>query len=101
MVIAAYMADHADFDALFHYTKAHPSRIGKNLTAWKQSLKDGSMHNVSGADSATDGDMDIACRLIDAAVDAGADIVKFQTFSAERLVTKHAQKASYQKANQT
>ena len=44
------------------------------------------------------GDMDIACRLIDAAADAGADIVKFQTFSAERLVTKDAQKASYQKA---
>jgi N,N'-diacetyllegionaminate synthase len=43
------------------------------------------------------GDMDIACRLIDAATDAGADIVKFQTFSAERLVTKDAQKASYQK----
>ena len=44
------------------------------------------------------GDMGIACRLIDAAADAGADIVKFQTFSAERLVTKEAQKASYQKA---
>lgn len=43
------------------------------------------------------GDMDIACKLIDAAADAGADIVKFQTFSAERLVTKDAQKASYQK----
>ena len=44
------------------------------------------------------GDMDIACKLIDAAADAGADIVKFQTFSAESLVTKDAQKASYQKA---
>jgi len=44
------------------------------------------------------GDMDIACRLIDAATDARADIVKFQTFSAEGLVTKDAQKAAYQKA---
>ena len=44
------------------------------------------------------GDMGIARKLIDVAVDAGADIVKFQTFSAERLVTKGAQKASYQKA---
>ncbi len=43
------------------------------------------------------GDMDIACRLIDTATDAGADIVKFQTFSAEGLVTKDAQKAAYQK----
>ena len=64
MVIAAYMADHAGFDAMLHYVKAHPSRIGKNLTAWKQSLKDGSMQNVSGPDSATDGDMDIAYALI-------------------------------------
>jgi N,N'-diacetyllegionaminate synthase len=43
------------------------------------------------------GDTDIACKLIDAAADSGADIIKFQTFSAERLVTKDAQKASYQK----
>ncbi len=43
------------------------------------------------------GDMDIACKLIDAASLAGADIVKFQTFSAERLVTREAQKAAYQK----
>jgi N,N'-diacetyllegionaminate synthase len=47
------------------------------------------------------GDMDIACKLIDAAVDSGVDIIKFQTFSAERLVTKDAQKASYQKVTTT
>ncbi len=43
------------------------------------------------------GDMDIARRLIDAAVAAGADYVKFQTFKAERLVTRSAEKAEYQK----
>ena len=38
-----------------------------------------------------------AFRLVDAAAEAGADAVKFQTFKAENLVTKSAQKASYQK----
>jgi N,N'-diacetyllegionaminate synthase len=42
------------------------------------------------------GDMDIARRLIDAAADAGADLVKFQTFNANRLVTRGAKKADYQ-----
>jgi N,N'-diacetyllegionaminate synthase len=43
------------------------------------------------------GDMDLAHRLVDAAADAGADIVKFQTFSADRLVTADARKAEYQR----
>ena len=42
------------------------------------------------------GDLDRARRLIDAAADAGADLVKFQTFNADRLVTAHARKADYQ-----
>ena len=42
------------------------------------------------------GDLDLACQLIDAAATAGADWVKFQTFSADRLVTKNAKKADYQ-----
>jgi len=45
------------------------------------------------------GDMELAKRLIDIAADAGADLVKFQTFSAERLATQSAPKADYQ--NQT
>lgn len=43
------------------------------------------------------GDIDIAKRLIDVATKAGADAVKFQTFRAENLVSKDAQKAHYQK----
>ena len=43
------------------------------------------------------GNMSTACRLIDAASDAGADAVKFQTFKTENLVTTSAQKAEYQK----
>ena len=43
------------------------------------------------------GDVEIARKLVEAAVSAGADAVKFQTFKAERLVTPHAPKADYQK----
>lgn len=42
------------------------------------------------------GDIAIARRLVDAAAEAGADIVKFQTFRAERLVQKNTKKAVYQ-----
>ena len=42
------------------------------------------------------GDLEMAKRLVDAAAEAGADVVKFQTFSAQRLVTSSAQKAQYQ-----
>jgi N,N'-diacetyllegionaminate synthase len=42
------------------------------------------------------GDIEFAKRLVDAAADAGADLVKFQTFNAHRLVTHTAPKAEYQ-----
>jgi N,N'-diacetyllegionaminate synthase len=45
------------------------------------------------------GDIELAKKLIDAAADAKADYVKFQTFKAEKLVTKSADKAAYQKKN--
>lgn len=45
------------------------------------------------------GDLGMALALVDAAAEAGADWVKFQTFSAERLVTRHTPKADYQRQN--
>lgn len=45
------------------------------------------------------GDIDLARKLIDVAVDAGVDYVKFQTFKAESLVSKSAKKADYQIEN--
>ena len=42
------------------------------------------------------GDMALARKLIDVAAEAGADLVKFQTFSADRQVTRTAAKADYQ-----
>lgn len=43
------------------------------------------------------GDISLAKQLVDVAVSAGADAVKFQTFKAEKLVCKNAEKAAYQK----
>jgi N-acetylneuraminate synthase len=43
------------------------------------------------------GSMEMARKLIDAAADAGADAVKFQTFQASKLVTTTAPKADYQR----
>jgi N,N'-diacetyllegionaminate synthase len=45
------------------------------------------------------GSVQLARELIDAAVDAGADAVKFQTFSADDLVSATAPKAEYQARN--
>lgn len=44
------------------------------------------------------GDLDMALKLVDVAAEAGADFVKFQTFSADRLATAAARKADYQAA---
>ena len=43
------------------------------------------------------GSLELAKKLIDVAVDSGADAVKFQTFKTENCISKNAQKASYQK----
>ena len=45
------------------------------------------------------GSIDIAKKLIDVAAEAGVDYVKFQTFKAEKLVSKSAKKAAYQIEN--
>ena len=41
------------------------------------------------------GDIELAKQLVEVAAEAGADYVKFQTFSADRLVTRSANKAEY------
>lgn len=43
------------------------------------------------------GSLELAKRLVDLAKQAGADAVKFQTFKADKLVSKSAEKADYQK----
>jgi len=43
------------------------------------------------------GSLEMAIQLIDVAIAAGADAVKFQTFKAEKIITVNTPKASYQK----
>ena len=45
------------------------------------------------------GSEQLAFKLVDAAAEAGADVVKFQTFKAQNLVTGTAEQAEYQTAN--
>lgn len=45
------------------------------------------------------GSLDLAFRLVDAAVESRADAVKFQTYKTENLVTKKAKQARYQTKN--
>ncbi len=45
------------------------------------------------------GSVEIAKKLIDVAKDAGTDAIKFQTFKAENVVIKNAEKAEYQERN--
>ena len=42
------------------------------------------------------GDLELAKKLINVAAEAGADLVKFQSFNASRLATRSAKKADYQ-----
>lgn len=43
------------------------------------------------------GDIELAKKLIDSAYEASADAIKFQTFKAEKFVSKNTPKADYQK----
>ena len=45
------------------------------------------------------GSLELAKQLIDKAVEAGVDIIKFQTFKSEKLVSKAAKQAEYQQGN--
>ncbi len=66
MVLSAYMAG-ADplsrtyVDGLYQYYTNHPSDIDSRLMAWQQ---DKNFNDIGGADSATDGDLDIAYGLL-------------------------------------
>lgn len=43
------------------------------------------------------GNVEMAKKMVDSAVDAGADIVKFQSFKSEKEISRFAPKAPYQK----
>lgn len=69
-----------------------PVRIGARLVGSGQPV-----FIVAEAGVNHNGNLDMAHSLVDAAAQAGADAVKFQTFKAERMVTPGAPKAEYQK----
>jgi len=75
MVITALMAgvdttSYDDFIKLYKWYDNHRSRINNNLMAWQQNKWGG---NSNGADSATDGDLDIAYALLLAHYQWGSD----------------------------
>lgn len=43
------------------------------------------------------GSLDLAFKLIEVAKQSGADAIKFQTFKSEKVISKYAEKAEYQK----
>src|SRR3989338_8885590 len=45
------------------------------------------------------GNLDLALKLIDTAVETGSDAIKFQTFRAEQVATTSGKMADYQKRN--
>lgn len=60
-------------------------------------MRAGSLFVIAEAGVNHNGDAALAERLVDAAADAGADAVKFQTFRADALAAASAPKAEYQK----
>ncbi|MEM6262841.1 MAG: N-acetylneuraminate synthase [Bacteroidota bacterium] len=61
--------------------------------------KNGPVFIIAEAGVNHNGSMDLARQLIDVAASSGVDAVKFQTFQAEKLVTRNARQASYQTEN--
>lgn len=69
---------------------------GGSVTLWKKIIDPRHVFIIAEAGVNHNGDIHRAKHLIDVAREAGCDAVKFQTFKAEKLVTPHAPKASYQ-----
>jgi len=60
-------------------------------------LKEEKVFIIAEAGINHNGNIELAKKLIDAAVEAKVDAVKFQTFIAENVISKYAEKADYQK----
>lgn len=66
---------------------------------WQRVLQPDRAFLIAEAGVNHNGSIELACALIDAAKQAGADAVKFQSFKADRLATAGAPKADYQVEN--
>ena len=69
---------------------------GRPFVVGNRVLGEGPAFLIAEAGVNHNGDLDLARRLVDAAADAGADAVKFQTFRSDALVSAAAPKARYQ-----
>ncbi|RXK46929.1 N-acetylneuraminate synthase [Halorientalis pallida] len=67
-----------------------------SFTIGPGSIDAGSVYLIAEGGVNHNGDIARARKLIDAAADSGADAVKFQTFTADRLVAQSAPTAAYQ-----
>lgn len=75
---------------------ARPIKIGDRLVGDRERC-----YIVAEAGSNHNGKFEQALRLIDVAVEAGADAVKFQTFKAERMYPETAGQSDYLKINRS
>ena len=74
--------------------------MGKSIKIGKKLIGEGKpCFIIAEAGVNHNGDIRIALRMVDAAVKAGADAIKFQTFRSEDVVTHEAETASYAKKN--
>jgi sialic acid synthase SpsE len=84
---------------LYFYTLLVFMKFNRNIQIGKKIISDNdSVFIIAEAGVNHHGDMNAARKLIDVAVEAKVDAIKFQSFKTENLILKGVEKAGYQKA---